>query len=65
MNSEDSSNTGQETGDARSRTPDPVLFVPGFVTVYSERVFIELTEEPEDADPLPSPLPFAEGTCEC
>jgi len=38
---------------------------PGFVRVQVDRTIIELTWNKDEADALPSPIPFTEGTCEC
>jgi hypothetical protein len=48
--------------------PRPVaeaLSHPGFVRVQVDKPVIELTWHKDDADVLPPPIPFTEGTCEC
>lgn len=37
----------------------------GFIHTQMKRPAIELAENKDAAEPLPKPIPFAEGTCEC
>lgn len=46
-------------------TPLRLLCDSNFVHIQIKTPVIELTENKDEADPLPTPIAFTEGTCEC
>jgi hypothetical protein len=61
--------TSSNTEGQQTNYIDPVfaesLSKPGFVRIKIIRPIIHLTWNNDDVDPLPIPIPFCEGTCEC
>ena len=42
-----------------------MLSYPGLIYNQPKRQIIELVKNKDEADPLPPPVTFTEGTCEC